>query len=189
MKKINNYINGKNNPGSSKNTLPIFDPSTGEKQAEVILSNNEDFQEALESSKKSFNEWSKVTPLNRSRILSKYKQLLEDNKDELAAMVSREHGKTWEDAKGSVTRGIEVVEFSCGIPHLLKGEYSQNVGREIDSWTARYPLGVCAGITPFNFPAMVPMWMYPIAIACGNSFILKPYHMVFLMFLMETRKR
>ena len=174
MKKINNYINGKNNSGSSKNTLPIFDPSIGEKQAEVILSNNEDFQEALESSKKSFNEWSKVTPLNRSRILSKYKQLLEDNKDELAAMVSREHGKTWEDAKGSVTRGIEVVEFSCGIPHLLKGEYSQNVGREIDSWTARYPLGVCAGITPFNFPAMVPMWMYPIAIACGNSFILKP---------------
>ena len=99
------------------------------------------FREALESSKKSFNEWSKVTPLNRSRILSKYKQLLEDNKDELASMISREHGKPLEDAKGSVTRGIEVVEFSCGIPHLLKGEYSQNVGREIDSWSTRHPLG------------------------------------------------
>ena len=116
----------------------------------------------------------KFTPLKRSRILSKYKDLIEKNIDELASIVSKEHGKTLSDAKGSITRGLEVVEFSCGIPHLLKGEFSQNVGTNIDSWSIRQPLGICAGITPFNFPAMVPMWMYPIAIACGNSFILKP---------------
>tara|TARA_Y100000590_G_C15741235_1_gene1020334 strand:- start:3353 stop:4843 length:1491 start_codon:yes stop_codon:yes gene_type:complete len=174
MKKISNFINGQKITASSKRTSPVFDPSTGEIQAEVILSNKKDFDEVVESSKKSFNEWSVVTPLNRSRVISKYQKLLEENKEELAKMVSREHGKTLEDAKGSVTRGIEVVEFASGIPHLLKGEFSQNVGRNIDSWSIRQPLGVCAGITPFNFPAMVPMWMYPISIACGNSFILKP---------------
>ena len=174
MKKINNYIDGKTNIGKSKNYLPVYNPATGDIQAEVVLSNKEDFDEVIQSSKKSFNEWSKLTPLNRSRILQKYKQLLEKNKDELAEIVCKEHGKTFEDAKGSVTRGIEVVEFACGIPHLLKGEFSQNVGRDIDSWSNRQPLGICSGITPFNFPAMVPMWMYPISIACGNSFILKP---------------
>ena len=128
----------------------------------------------IESSKKSQIEWANTTPLKRSRILAKYKTLIEKNIDELASIVSREHGKTLADAKGSVTRGLEVVEFACGIPHLLKGEFSQNVGTDIDSWSVRQPLGICAGITPFNFPAMVPMWMFPIAIACGNSFILKP---------------
>ncbi len=174
MKKISNFINGQKISASSIRTSPVFDPSTGEIQAEVILSNKKDFDEVVESSKKSFNEWSSVTPLNRSRVMSKYQKLLEENKEELAKMVSKEHGKTLEDAKGSVTRGIEVVEFASGIPHLLKGEFSQNVGKNIDSWSIRQPLGVCAGITPFNFPAMVPMWMYPISIACGNSFILKP---------------
>ena len=106
--------------------------------------------------------------------MSNYKTLIEKNLDELAELISIEHGKTLSDAKGSVTRGLEVVEFACGIPHLLKGEFSQNVGTNIDSWSVRQPLGICAGITPFNFPAMVPMWMFPIAIACGNSFILKP---------------
>ena len=174
MNKIGNYLDGKNVQSLSNKTSPIYDPSTGEKQAEVCLSNEEDFKKIIKSSKKSFELWSQITPLKRSRILSKYKDLLEKNKDELATIVSKEHGKTLEDAKGSVTRGIEVVEFACGIPHLLKGEYSQNVGTDIDSWSTRQPLGICAGITPFNFPAMVPMWMYPISIACGNSFILKP---------------
>ena len=174
MRKIGNYINGKVDIGVSKKDIPIYDPSTGEIQARVIASNESDLSLAIESSKKSFIKWSKETPLKRSRILAAYKQILESNKDELAAIVSKEHGKTLEDAKGSVTRGIEVVEFACGIPHLLKGEYSQNVGTDIDSWSTRQPLGVCAGITPFNFPAMVPMWMYPVSIACGNTFILKP---------------
>jgi len=128
----------------------------------------------IESSKKSQIIWSKTTPLKRSRIIAKYKTLIENNIQELAEIVSKEHGKTLEDAKGSITRGLEVIEFACGIPHLLKGEFSQNVGSNIDSWSVRQPLGICAGITPFNFPAMVPMWMYPISIACGNSFILKP---------------
>ncbi len=173
MKKIQNYIDG-SNFALSKHELSVVDPSTGEEISKVVLSREEDFKKAIESSKKSQLEWSNVTPLKRSRILSNYKELIIKNIDELAEIVSREHGKTLADAKGSVTRGLEVVEFACGIPHLLKGEFSQNVGINIDSWSIRQPLGICAGITPFNFPAMVPMWMYPIAIACGNSFILKP---------------
>ena len=174
MKKIGNFINGKLIKGSSDNTIPVYNPTTGEIQSEVILSNNNDFDSAVESAKNAFVPWSNVTPLNRSRILSKYKNLLENNKEELAKLVCQEHGKTLDDAKGSVTRGIEVVEFACGIPQLLKGEFSQNVGANIDSWSIRQPLGVCAGITPFNFPAMVPLWMFLISIACGNTFILKP---------------
>ena len=173
MKKIHNYINGSLSSISSKE-LSVEDPSTGEEINKVVLSSNQDFEKAIESSKKAQIDWSRTTPLKRSRILSKYKNLIEKNIDELASIVSREHGKTFSDAKGSVTRGLEVVEFACGIPHLLKGEFSQNVGTNIDSWSIRQPLGICAGITPFNFPAMVPMWMFPIAIACGNSFILKP---------------
>ena len=173
MKVIKNYING-TITANSKETLPIDDPSTGEKIGDVVLSSKEDFKKIIESSKSSQIEWSNTTPLKRSRILSKYKTLIENNIDKLSSIVSKEHGKTLADAKGSVTRGLEVVEFASGIPHLLKGEFSQNVGTNIDSWSIRQPLGVCAGITPFNFPAMVPMWMFPIAIACGNSFILKP---------------
>ena len=173
MKKILNYING-NLQGSSKDFLPVEDPSIGEEIGNVILSNENDFNEAIISAKKSQKLWGNTTPLKRSRILSKYKNLIEKNIDELAKIISIEHGKTLDDAKGSVIRGLEVVEFACGIPHLLKGEFSHNVGSNIDSWSIRFPVGICAGITPFNFPAMVPMWMYPIAIACGNSFILKP---------------
>jgi malonate-semialdehyde dehydrogenase (acetylating)/methylmalonate-semialdehyde dehydrogenase len=173
MKKIHNYING-SLVSISKKELSVEDPSTGEEAAKVVLSSNEDFVKVLESSKKSQLEWANTTPLKRSRILSNYKTLIEKNIDELASIVSIEHGKTLADAKGSVTRGLEVVEFACGIPHLLKGEFSQNVGTNIDSWSVRQPLGITAGITPFNFPAMVPMWMYPISIACGNAFILKP---------------
>ena len=173
MKIIKNYIDGKIVSISNKD-LPIYDPSTGDVISKVILSNNKDFEKAVESSKKAQIKWAEFTPLKRSRIISTYKDLIETNIDELAILVSKEHGKTLDDAKGSITRGLEVVEFACGIPHLLKGEFSQNVGTNIDSWSVRQPLGICAGITPFNFPAMVPMWMFPISIACGNSFILKP---------------
>ena len=160
--------------GVSENYQDVFDPSKGEKIGEVILSNKNDFDKIINSSHSAQKKWSEVTPLKRSRIISNYKNIIEKNILKLAKIVSEEHGKTIEDAKGSVIRGLEVIEFACGIPHLLKGEFSQNVGSNIDSWSIRQPLGVCAGITPFNFPAMVPMWMYPIAIACGNSFILKP---------------
>tara|TARA_B100002051_G_scaffold270214_1_gene302735 strand:+ start:598 stop:2085 length:1488 start_codon:yes stop_codon:yes gene_type:complete len=173
MRVIQNYINGKK-INISNDYLAVQDPSTGEDIAKVVISDERDFKELINSSKKSQIEWSNTTPLKRSRIISNYKSLIEKNLNELAELVSKEHGKTLEDAKGSVTRGLEVVEFACGIPHLLKGDFSQNVGSNIDSWSVRQPLGICAGITPFNFPAMVPMWMYPIAIACGNSFILKP---------------
>ena len=173
MKKIKNYINGNTDSSSSKYIF-VENPSTGEKIAEVVLSTKEDFDKVIESSNKGFDVWSNFTPLKRSRILSKYKEIIEKNIDKLAEIVSTEHGKTLDDAKGSVIRGLEVVEFACGIPHLLKGEFSQNVGTNIDSWSIRQPLGVTVGITPFNFPAMVPMWMFPVSIACGNSFILKP---------------
>mgnify|MGYP001403592091 CR=1 FL=1 len=174
MKKIFNFIDGEIKKSSSKVYGNIYDPSKGEVIGEVNFSDEDDLNLAIQSSKIAFKEWSKVTSLKRSRILSKFKNLLEQNLESLAEIVSEEHGKTIEDAKGSVTRGLEVVEFACGIPHLLKGEFSHNVGTDIDSFSIRHPLGVCAGITPFNFPAMVPMWMFPIAIACGNSFILKP---------------
>ncbi len=174
MNQLGNYIHGRLTNGNSKESLSVYDPSTGEEISKLINSNLLDFEEAINSSKKVFLEWSQTTPLKRSRIISKYKELIEKNIEEIAKMVSKEHGKTLDDAKGSVTRGLEVVEFACGIPHLLKGEFSQNVGTNIDSWSVRQPLGICAGITPFNFPAMVPMWMFPIAIACGNTFILKP---------------
>jgi len=173
MRKINNYINGSIH-NVSKNRLPVIDPSTAEEIGSVVLSNENDFNAAIKSSKSAFIDWSNYTPLKRSRIISKFKENIEKNIDELAKLVSSEHGKTLEDAKGSVIRGLEVVEFATGIPHLLKGEFSQNVGTNIDSWSVRQPLGITAGITPFNFPAMVPMWMFPISIACGNSFILKP---------------
>ena len=173
MKKIENYIDG-SVLSFSPNFLNVNDPSTGDKIAEVVLSNSDDFQKTIESSEKAFLEWSQITPLKRSRIISKFKENIEKNIDSLAKLISLEHGKTLEDSKGSVIRGLEVVEFSCGIPHLLKGEFSQNVGTNIDSWSIRQPLGISAGITPFNFPAMVPMWMFPVSIACGNSFILKP---------------
>ncbi len=173
MKILKNYING-TLVSKTEKYLPVHDPSTGEKISSVVLSNNDDLNLVLQSSEKAFYIWSNITPLKRSRIISKYKELIEKNIENLAKLVSEEHGKTLEDAKGSVIRGLEVVEFATGIPHLLKGEFSQNVGTDIDSWSIRQPIGVTVGITPFNFPAMVPMWMYPISIACGNTFILKP---------------
>ena len=174
MNLIEHYIDGKSFPGSSDKTGKIFNPATGKQESEVRLGSRADLDLAVEKAKKVFESWSNVPPLQRARILFKFKELVEKNSDELTKLIVNEHGKVYEDAKGSLTRGLEVVEFACGIPQMLKGEFTENVGTNIDSWSTRQPLGVCAGITPFNFPAMVPMWMFPMAIACGNTFILKP---------------
>jgi malonate-semialdehyde dehydrogenase (acetylating)/methylmalonate-semialdehyde dehydrogenase len=140
----------------------------------VPLGNAEDVDAAVRAATAALPDWRASPPLRRARILMRFRELMEANKKDLAQIVTQEHGKTLTDAAGSITRGIEVVEFATGIPHLLKGEFSENVGTDVDAWSLRQPVGVCAGITPFNFPAMVPMWMFPIALACGNTFILKP---------------
>ena len=174
MELIEHYVGGKKFSGESKRTGKVFNPATGEQSAEVKLASKSDLNEAVKIANKAFLEWSNKPPLQRARILFKFKELIEKNSAELTKIIVAEHGKVYEDAKGSLTRGLEVVEFACGIPQLLKGEFTENVGTNVDSWSLRQPLGVCAGITPFNFPAMVPMWMFPMAIACGNTFILKP---------------
>ena len=174
MKLIEHYVGGKKFSGESKKTGKVFNPATGEQSAEVKLASKSDLNQAVKIANKAFIEWSNKPPLQRARILFKFKELIEKNSDELTKIIVSEHGKVYEDARGSLTRGLEVVEFACGIPQLLKGEFTENVGTSVDSWSLRQPLGVCAGITPFNFPAMVPMWMFPMAIACGNTFILKP---------------
>ena len=174
MQKINHYIDGINFEGNSGKTSDVYNPATGEVSAKVCLANSNETKKAIDVAAKAFQGWASTPPLQRARILFKFKELIEKYADDLTMIIVQEHGKVYEDAKGSLTRGLEVVEFACGIPHLLKGEFTENVGRDVDSWSVRQPLGVCAGITPFNFPAMVPMWMFPIAIACGNTFILKP---------------
>jgi malonate-semialdehyde dehydrogenase (acetylating) / methylmalonate-semialdehyde dehydrogenase len=174
MDRIANAIGGATAPSSSARVSPVFNPATGEQIAELPLSSAEEVGKAVAAAKKAAPEWGMTPPLKRARLMFKFKELLDRHSADLARAISREHGKTHDDALGEVARGVEVVEFACGIPHLLKGEYSRNVGPEIDSYSDRQPLGVVAGITPFNFPAMVPMWMYPVAIACGNTFILKP---------------
>ncbi len=174
MKRIGHFIGGSHAGAAASRTGPVYNPATGEQIAEVELADSEMVRTAISSAEAAFEEWSSRTPINRARIMFRFKELLSENINELAEMVSREHGKTLDDARGSVTRGIEVVEFACGIPQLLKGEFSANVGTGVDSFNLRQPLGVCAGITPFNFPAMVPLWMMPVALACGNTFILKP---------------
>ena len=174
MNLIQHFVNGKAYKGSSSKKSKVFNPATGEQESEVILGTKDDLNKTVEIAKKAFEDWSLKPPLHRARVMFKFKELIEKNSDEIAKLIVSEHGKVYEDAKGSLTRGLEVVEFACGIPQILKGEFTENVGSEVDSWSIRQPLGVCAGITPFNFPAMVPMWMFPMAIACGNSFILKP---------------
>ena len=174
MKLIEHFVNGKIIPGSSDKKGKVFNPATGEQESEVRLASRSDLDSAVKVAKKAFETWSLKPAIQRARIIFKFKELIEKNSDELTKLIVSEHGKVYEDARGSLTRGLEVVEFACGIPHLLKGEFSENVGTNVDSWSIRQPLGVVAGITPFNFPAMVPMWMFPIAIACGNTFILKP---------------
>ena len=152
----------------------VTNPATGEVIRHVPLGNAEDVDLAAQAATKAWPEWRAAPPLRRARVLMRFRELMEEHKKALARIVTEEHGKTLADAEGSITRGIEVVEFASGIPHLLKGEFSENVGSDVDSWSLRQPVGVCAGITPFNFPAMVPMWMFPVALACGNTFILKP---------------
>ena len=174
MKNIFHFISGKELNGKSDRFSNVFNPATGEVQAKVNLASSSDVDHAVNSALNAFDEWSNTPPISRARILFKFKELIEKNSDSLTKLIVSEHGKVYDDAKGSLTRGLEVVEFSCGIPHLLKGEFTENVGKDVDSWSTRQPLGVCVGITPFNFPAMVPMWMFPVAIACGNTFILKP---------------
>ena len=174
MKTIEHFVNGKAFSGESKRTAKVFNPATGEQSAEVKLATTGDINKAVENAKKAFESWSNKPPLQRARVMFKFKELIEKNSDELTKIIVSEHGKVYEDAKGSLTRGLEVVEYACGIPQMLKGEFTENVGTDVDSWSIRQPLGVCAGITPFNFPAMVPMWMFPMAIACGNTFVLKP---------------
>ncbi|MCE9681154.1 CoA-acylating methylmalonate-semialdehyde dehydrogenase [Halomonas alkalisoli] len=174
MSILGNYINGQAVASRSDRTAPVYNPATGEQSADVALASADETREAVRIAHEAFAGWAKVSPLKRARILFKFKALVEEHTDELARLISQEHGKVFSDAKGEVTRGLEVVEFACGIPHLQKGEHSLNVGTGVDSYSMMQPLGVCAGISPFNFPAMVPMWMFPIALACGNTFVMKP---------------
>ncbi len=174
MKKINHFINGKEYISKSGRFGDIFNPTSGEKTGSVSFANKDDVALAIQNASEAQKTWATTPPLARSRVMFKFKELILRDMDKLALELTNEHGKILSDSVGSLTRGMEVVEFACGIPHLLKGEFSENVGTEIDSWSTRQPLGVCVGISPFNFPAMVPMWMFVMSIACGNSFILKP---------------
>lgn len=171
---VSNFINGRMVESHSGRNADLFNPANGELRGQVQLSSTSEALEAVAVAKQAQEAWQATPPLQRARVMFRFKALLEENADELATLISTEHGKVHSDALGELTRGLEVVEFSCGIPHLLKGEHSLNVGREIDSYSLMQPVGVCVGITPFNFPVMVPLWMIPVALACGNSFILKP---------------
>ncbi|NRP37043.1 Methylmalonate-semialdehyde dehydrogenase [acylating] [Marinobacterium sp. xm-d-579] len=174
MSIVGNYIGGQHVASNSGRTAPVYNPATGAQTKEVALSTADETRAAIANAQEAFKTWSKVTPLQRARVMFKFKELVEANADELAELITSEHGKVFSDAKGELTRGLEVVEFACGIPHLQKGEHSLNVGTGVDSYSQMMPMGVCAGISPFNFPAMVPMWMFPVAIACGNTFVMKP---------------
>ncbi|CZF82314.1 CoA-acylating methylmalonate-semialdehyde dehydrogenase [Grimontia marina] len=174
METVHNFINGQIAESSTERFGAVFNPATGEQTRKVVLSKAEEVEAAVAAAHAAFPAWKKTPPLRRARVMFKFKALLEANQDKLARLISNEHGKVYSDAVGELTRGLEVVEFACGIPHLQKGESSANVGSGVDSHSIMQPLGVCAGITPFNFPAMVPMWMFPIALATGNSFVLKP---------------
>ena len=174
VRELAHWIGGVAVAGVSGRYGDVFNPATGKVQAKVPLANGAELEAAVAAAKAAFPAWSSQPPLRRARVLFRFRELFEQNMDKMAAIITSEHGKVFSDAKGEATRGLEVVEFATGIPHLLKGEYSEKVGSDVDSWSMRQPLGVVAGITPFNFPAMVPMWMFPIALACGNTFILKP---------------
>ncbi|MBT6273142.1 MAG: CoA-acylating methylmalonate-semialdehyde dehydrogenase, partial [Chromatiales bacterium] len=171
---IDHFVGGKRISGTSERYGDVYNPGTGQVAARVPLAGVDEVSAVVSNAREAAPGWAATPPAARARILFRYQELLHQNMDRLAQIVSAEHGKTVEDAKGSITRGLEVVEFACGIPQLLKGEHNNTVAGGIDMFSIRQPLGVCAGITPFNFPAMVPMWMYPVAIACGNTFILKP---------------
>ncbi|MEQ9904702.1 CoA-acylating methylmalonate-semialdehyde dehydrogenase [Pectobacterium aroidearum] len=174
METVSNFIQGAIASSNSQRCAAVYNPATGEQIRQVVMSDKAEVEQAIASAAAAFPAWSKHSPLRRARVLFRFKALLEERMDTLARLISQEHGKVYSDAVGEVTRGLEVVEFACGIPHLQKGEHSANVGTGVDSHSLMQPLGVCVGITPFNFPAMVPMWMFPIALATGNTFVLKP---------------
>jgi len=175
VRELSHFIGGKQVRGESGGRFgEVFNPTTGTLSAKVALASKAEVERAIATAKEAFAGWSETSPLTRARVMFRFKELIERHMDELALLIANEHGKVLSDAKGSIQRGLEVVEFACGIPHLMKGEYSDNISSGMDLYSIRQPLGVCAGITPFNFPAMVPMWMFPVAIACGNTFILKP---------------
>lgn len=174
LPEIPHFINGKKVVNTSGRHQPVFNPATGAPVAQVGLGSAEEVNAAIAIASKAAPGWAETAPLKRARVLSKFKELLEKHHDDLAAMITREHGKVFSDAKGEVVRGLEIVEFATGIPQLLKTQFADNIGGGIDNWQLRQPLGVTAGITPFNFPVMVPLWMAPVAIVCGNTFVLKP---------------
>ncbi len=171
---VTHFIAGAPVEGNSGRFGDVYNPNTGEVQAHVPLASSAEVREAVSAAKSAFPAWATLNPQRRARVMFKFKDLLEQNMDELAALLSSEHGKVLADARGDIQRGLEVIEFACGIPHLLKGEFTEGAGPGIDMYSMRQPLGVVAGITPFNFPAMIPMWMFGIAVACGNTFVCKP---------------
>ena len=171
---IAHYVNGHGVAGGSARQQAVFNPATGAVTGQVALANAADVHSAVASAKAAFPAWADTPPIRRARVMFKFLELLNLHKDQLAHLITAEHGKVFTDAQGEVSRGIDIVEFACGIPQLLKGDFTDQVSTGIDNWTLRQPLGVVAGITPFNFPVMVPMWMFPVAIAAGNCFILKP---------------
>src|SRR5271155_906787 len=174
MREIGHFIGGKTVSGSSGRFGDVFDPNTGEVQAKVALAGKSEVEKAIANAEAAFPAWAATNPQRRARVMFRFLELIQGEYDDLARLLSSEHGKTFADSKGDIQRGLEVVEFACGIPHLLKGEYTEGAGPGIDLFSMRQPLGVVAGITPFNFPAMIPMWKFAPALACGNAFILKP---------------
>jgi malonate-semialdehyde dehydrogenase (acetylating) / methylmalonate-semialdehyde dehydrogenase len=171
---IQHWVKGQVFAGASARQQTVTNPATGQVTGSVSLANVTDVDQAVAAAQMAFPAWADAPPLKRARVMFKFLELLNANRDRLAHLITAEHGKVFTDAQGEVTRGIEIVEFATGIPQLLKGDYTEQVGTGIDNWTLRQPLGVVAGITPFNFPVMVPMWMFPVAIAAGNTFVLKP---------------
>jgi malonate-semialdehyde dehydrogenase (acetylating)/methylmalonate-semialdehyde dehydrogenase len=174
MREVGHFIGGKQVAGTSGRSGDVFNPNTGEVQAKVALANKSEVEKAIANAQAAFPGWAATNPQRRARVMFKFLELIQAEYDDLARLLSSEHGKTFADSKGDIQRGLEVVEFACGIPHLLKGEYTEGAGPSIDLYSVRQPLGVVAGITPFNFPAMIPLWKCAPAIACGNTFILKP---------------
>ncbi|MFD2299622.1 CoA-acylating methylmalonate-semialdehyde dehydrogenase [Paracidovorax citrulli] len=171
---VGHYIDGQERPGTSGRSQPVYNPATGQQARHVALAGVQEVHAAIAAATRAFPAWADTPPIRRARVLNRFLELMNRHRDELAAMITAEHGKVFTDAQGEVARGIDILEFACGAPQLLKGDYSDQVSTGIDNWTMRQPLGVVAGITPFNFPVMVPMWMFPVALACGNTFILKP---------------
>lgn len=171
---VPHWINGQQVPGAGGRREPVFNPATGQVARHVVLANEAEVTAAVTAAKQAFPAWAETPPIRRARVLNQFLALMNQHKDELAALITSEHGKVFSDAQGEVMRGIDIIEFACGAPQLLKGDFSDQASTGIDNWIWRQPLGVVAGVTPFNFPCMVPCWMFPLALACGNSFVLKP---------------